>query len=201
MGFQKVVNTAEIVIEFLLNTKTVKNVLYAELLGGYNLADLTILADVVDANVAAAWLNDMTVDIDYVQTIVRGLEFENDQEVTVNTGAGPGTNLAGALPGNVTIAIKKTSGKTGRSARGRLYWNGVPSTFLSANENQMIQANLDDIVANLGSMRASINGTIWTSVLVSRFTAGAERPQGITFPWLGESAVNRNMDSQRRRLL
>ena len=201
MAFQRVPNTAAIIIEFLGNTVICQNTLYAEKLSGYDIADLQLLAATVDANVGAAWLDEISLDYAYVRTIVRGLDQENDFEVEDNTSAGPGTDVAGSLPGNVTISIKKSSGQTGRSARGRLYWVGTPRSFLAANENQMIPAKVADIVSNVGSMRGSIDGTVWTPVLVSRFTAGAKRAVGETFPWISESAVDDNMDSLRNRLL
>lgn len=201
MAFQKVVDTAEIVIEFNGNTKTVKNVLHAEKPGGYNLADLTALAVAVDANVAAAWLAEMTNQINYVQTTVRGLALENDQEVIVATSAAAGGRVSEANPGNVTFAVKKTSGLTGRSARGRLYWCGLSRDQLDINENLVDSVQAAAIVSNIGSMRGTINGTVWTPVIVSRFSAGVKRSEGKTFTWTGEASVDLEVDSQRRRLL
>ncbi|KKL06208.1 hypothetical protein LCGC14_2598340 [marine sediment metagenome] len=201
MVFQAVPDTAECVLEFLANTVTMKNVIHALKPGGYSLADLTVLADTVDASIAAAWLGQMSQDVTYVQVTVRGLAFENDLEVTVNTSSAAGTVLAPALPGNVTMAVKKSSGLTGRSARGRLFWIGLTAGQLDANENQVGVVAAADIVSNIDSLRASIAGTVWSPVIVSRFLNKVKRPFGITFPWIANSTVDRNVDSMRPRLL
>ena len=200
MAFQAVPNTAEIIIEYLGNGEPMINTLYAEKPSGYLLVDLAALAFTVDANVASAWLPDQSMDVSYVKTTVRGLGAENDIEVENNTGAGPGGTLTKGLPNNVTIAIKKTSGLTGRSARGRCYWIGMPAADLDADENVVSASYVTDVVANMNSMRGSIDGTVWDAVLVSRFTGGAKRPTGVTFPWLSNVAVDGFVDSQRGRL-
>ncbi len=201
MAFQAVPDAAEIVIEWSGNSKITKNVLAAVKPGGYNLADLTVLADLVDLNIGVSWLAEATNEINYVQTIVRGLAFENDQEVIVNTTAGPGELVSEALPGNVTFSIKKTSGLTGRSARGRIYIIGLADSQLAPNENQLTQAVVDALVFNVESMRGSISGSVWTAAIVSRFSNGLKRDPGTVFTWTGSSAVNNNIDSQRRRLI
>lgn len=200
MAFQAVPDTAEIVIEYVGNGQPMVNTLYAKKTGGYSLADLTALAVVVDANVTSAWLPDQTQDVSYVKTTVRGLAVENDQEAIVTTGAAAGGIATKGLPNNCTLAIKKISGQTGRSARGRCYWIGLPSTDLTTDENVVDTAKVATIVANMNSMRGSIEGSVWTAVLVSRFTGGAKRATGVTFPWLSNVAVDNNVDSQRGRL-
>ncbi|KKK69595.1 hypothetical protein LCGC14_2932440, partial [marine sediment metagenome] len=96
---------------------------------------------------------------------------------------------------------KKTSGQTGRSARGRLYWIGLTTAQLDVNENMIGAVAAAAIVTNIASMRGSIGGSVWTPVIVSRVNAGVKRPEGKTFTWTGESTVDTNVDSQRRRLL
>ena len=165
------------------------------------MTDLQALADVADANVAAAWLQDMSLDYAYVQTKVRGLQFENDQEVFQNAGAGPGTLATQALPGNVSVAIKKTSGLTGRSARGRLFWVGLAREQLDTNENLSTQVAIDAIVANMESMRGSITQLGCIAAIVSRFSNGVARDPAVTFTWTSNVAVDRQVDSLRGRLL
>lgn len=201
MAFQKVVDAAEAVVEYSFNTQVFKNVLYASLAGGYDLADLTSLADVVDAAVASNWLAQQSEDLTYVKTTVRGLALENDQEVENNDGTGIGVVLTSAFPGNVSISIKKSSVLTGRSARGRLYWIGMPTSKVGANQNIVIQNYLDDVVTAVDAVRIAINVSAWTAALVSRFTAGAPRSEGKLFDWTSTSAVNTTVDSMRRRLL
>lgn len=202
MAFQPVPDTAEIDIIFTLNGETCQNVFYAELEGGYTLADLQALADAVDIQWDTAWKADQPPEVLYVRTEVRGLANENDFLASANASAGAGTNVSSALPNNVTFAVKKESGLTGRSARGRTYWIGIPQAELSASdENTLNSAYVTAVVSNVNAIRTVINVTgLWVAVLVSRFTAGAQRSEGKTFVWVATTNVNNVIDTQRGRL-
>lgn len=200
MAFQPVTDTAEIVVKYNMSLEAMFNVFHAEKVGGYTLADLQLLADTVDAVIGTNWLAIQTQDAVYQETLVRGLASINDQEAVSSTSAGPGLVVSEALPGNVTLSIKKGSGQTGRSARGRIYWIGLPTVDLSTNENQILALKRDDIVQAVDTMRNAIEGTVWTPVIVSRFTGGLKRAAGETFNWTTVTAVNDNIDSNRKRL-
>lgn len=202
MAFQPVVDTAEINVIYTLNGATLQNVFYAALVGGYTLADLDSLSAGIDLQVDGSWKAIQPIEAFYSRTEVRGLALENDLVSINNTNAGVGLSPAETLPNNVTLAVKKESGFTGRSARGRTYWIGIPRDFLdSTNENDMDAIRVTNIVAAVDAIRTQIIGLpLWTPVLVSRYTAGAQRPAGLLFPWIGCSAVNNQVDTQRGRL-
>lgn len=201
MAFQSVPNGAEIVITYSGHGQEFKNVLNATHLGGYVLADLVALAVAVDASVAADWLTIQSLDYIYLNTVVRGLEFINDQEVLNSTNTGPGLGAAAALPDNVTLSVKKSSGLTGRGARGRLYWIGTTLTQIATNENQYTTAGAAQILGSVGAMRNAIAATTWVPAIISRYLDGVKRAQGAAFPWISTVLVNNNVDSQRRRLI
>ena len=201
MAFQKVVNTAEINVNYIQNLETLQNTFYARFGGAYALANLVTLAFAVDTLVATNWLPLQTLDCSYVSTDVMGLNAENDFTATDNGGAGPGTDLATGLPNNVTVSIKKSSGLSGRSARGRNYWIGTPRDKLDTNENFLTFAYGTFIEDAIDDVRGVINAQFnWEAVLVSRFQGGAKRSEGVTFPWVASTLVNLAIDSQRGRL-
>lgn len=200
MAFQPVPDTVEVTLVFTQNLENLTNSFHAELAGGYVLADLITLAAAVDTLVVSEILPIISQDCLYVRTEVRGLAVPNDLFVENGAGTGTGGVLTEGLPNNVTLSLKKISGFTGRSARGRWYAIGMSVNHLDTNENQIIQARVDDWVAALEGLRGGIVAGAFTPVIVSRFTAGAQRPTGVTFDWLGTVAVNRNVDSQRGRL-
>lgn len=200
MAFQSVPETAEIVIKYLGNTQNMVTVLQARLPGGYALVDLIALAAAVDAAVATSWLPIQTLDVTYIDTTVRGLEFINDQETANGSSSGPGASVNTGLPGNVTHSIKKSTGLTGRSARGRVFWIGMPRNVLQINENLLTIADSQAIEDAVDAMRVAIAATIWTPVVVSRFLDKLPRTTGATFTWIASQAVDINVDSQRRRL-
>jgi len=202
MAFQKVDNTVEINVIYTLNLETVQNVFYARFGGEYALANLQSLADAVGSTVGVEWLPLQPIEAVFVRTEVRGLENENDLFASSLNGAGSGADIVEAYPNNVTFSIKKTSPFTGRSARGRSYWIGIPQDKTSApDENHITDAYRDAIVAALEDIRIIINATFnWQAVLVSRFTGGAKRTEGMTFDWIGSTAVDKRIDTQRNRL-
>jgi len=202
MAFQAVVDTAEIDMIFTLNGVPAQNVFYAKMPGGYVLADLAALATQIDLNWQGNWRTEQPAEVSYVRTEVRGLALQNDLLASNNSSANPGTHISAALPNNVTFAIKKESGFTGRSARGRTYWIGIPqSEIRTADENTLAAAYITLLLANVDSVRTSIVAVgTWTPVLVSRFTGGVQRPFGETFPWVATSNVDNRVDTQRGRL-
>lgn len=202
MAFQAVPDTAEIDIIYTLNAVIVQNVFYAELVGGYLLADLQALAAGVDLQVQGTWKAQQAPEAQYIRVEVRGLALQNDLVATASLSTGPGVHTGNALPNQVTFSVKKTSGFTGRSARGRCYWIGVPdNTLQGGDENLLIGAYATDVVTAVDSIRIAISNIgLWIPVLVSRFTSGAKRPLGVTFPWVGSVNVDNRVDTNRGRL-
>lgn len=202
MAFQKVTDTAQIDHIFTQNGETVQNVYYAKRPGGYSQADLQALADVVDAIFLTTYVTEQPPEVTYVRTEVRGLSVENDLTATQNAGTGIGTNAGPSAPNQVTFSIKKASGLTGRSARGRTYWIGVPRTVLDVlNENFVIAAWAASVVADVDFVRNQIETvSLWEAVLVSRFSGGVKRTEGVTFPWVSTLNVDLRVDTLRGRL-
>jgi len=202
MAFQPVVNTVAIDVLFTQHSEPMQNVFYAELDGGYVLADLAALALRCAMEVDGGWQVHQAIETVFVRVEVRGLAVINDLLATDNTGNGAGANVSGALPNNVTFAVKKESGLTGRSARGRCYWIGTPSgKLLSTNENEITTSYVADVIGAVDGMRLAIASVgLWKPVLVSRFTGGLPRATGKTFPWISTVAVDNVIDSQRGRL-
>lgn len=200
MAFQRVPNTVEITVVMQQNLEIVTNTFHAELGVIYTLAQVQALALLVDGLVAAQLVPLMTLDSQYLRVEVRGLDSENDLFAENNDNTAIGGDPSTGLPNSVTLSIKKASGQTGRSARGRWYIVGIPSNTLATNENQLLQAEADLWLSALEGVRTGVAISIWTPVIVSRFTAGLPRAEGKTFPWLSVVLVDRNVDSQRNRL-
>lgn len=202
MAFQAVVDAAEIDHIMTLNGVTVQNTHYARLVGGYGLADLQALADEIDLIFTTTFKTDTPSEVTYVRTEVRGLAFENDLVAIQAAGTDTGTHGGDALPNQVTFSIKKSSGLTGRSARGRTYWIGVPdSETVAADENFLTATYVANIVADIDFVRNRIATVgLWEPVLVSRFSGGVKRAFGVTFPWISTTNVDTRLDTNRGRL-
>lgn len=202
MAFQAVVNTVEVDVIYELNGEIAQNVFYAKFGGTYALANLQALADAVGTIVGSDWLPLQPVEAVFLRVEVRGLTVENDLFATSVVGAGDGEDIIEAYPNNVTFSVKKVSGFTGRSARGRSYWIGIPTDKTSSpDENHVTGAYRDDLVAAIDVIRTTINAEFnWDAVLVSRFSGGVKRAAGVTFDWVGSVAVDDRIDTQRGRL-
>jgi hypothetical protein len=104
------------------------------------------------------------------------------------------------MPLNVTLAIKRISGLTGRSARGRIFWSVIPISGMQLDRNYVTQAWRDDAVAACNGLSVLGIGAGWLPVIVSRFSGGAKRPTGVTFPLTAYTTTDLRVDSQRNRL-
>lgn len=199
MAFQSVPNTAEAVVQYTWGGQAVANVLNFVRPGGYDIASLTTLAAVVDLWVDGSLLPMMSNEITYVQTLVRGLENANDLEVTDNTSTGTGTAAQPSVPNNVAFCVTHRTGFTGRSARGRTYLPGMldSNTIGSTAWAASLGTQVDTAFASLNSLAAAAG---WQFAVVSRFTAGALRPVGVTFIITASEVRNLLIDSQRGRL-
>lgn len=202
MAFQPVINTAEIDVIYTLNLEVCQNVFYAKFGGAYTQANLQALADAVGGAVQGNWLPLQPPEAAFIRTEVRGLTIENDFFAISLIGAGSGGDIVEAYPNNVTFSIKKASGLTGRSARGRTYWIGIPQDKTSApDENHITDAYRDALVLAVSAIKDTINAEFnWDAVLVSRFSGGVKRPTGVTFDWATTLAVDKRIDTQRNRL-
>lgn len=200
MAFQACPNCAEVTVVFTANVERVANVFHAEKPGGYDQADINALANLVDQYAASQLLPIMSEDVKYEMVEVRGLDSPNDLIDQDGTNSAFGAVLSAALPNNVTLSLKKTSGFTGRSARGRWYCVGIPTDMLTANENVFDATDVDAWVAAVDRIRFEVEQSTWNAVILSRYANGVLRDEGETFPWASVVAVNENVDSQRRRL-
>lgn len=200
MAFQPVLATAEAVVQCLQNTAIVTFSMYAKQAVAYDGDNLQELADATDLWMGTELLPLLCSQFSYTQTNVRGLEQENDLERSADTSTGAGGVATNLLPNNVAWVVKRLSGLTGRSARGRVYVPGIPSSYLSSNENFLSQTPADDILAAFNEFQSYLDGTGWTEVIVSRYTGGSKRLIGVTFPVENWAYTDFRVDSRRDRL-
>ncbi len=200
IAFQSVPDTAEVDVLYDQNGQTLQMTFYAEFSTPYVQTDINNLAGLADAAIGVSFLPLQTLDATYLRTEVRGLTSIIDLAAVDAGAAGPGAGISGSLPNQVTFAVQRNAGLTGRSSRGRVFWIGLQSGDLSPDENVVITINAVAIVAAIENMRLELNKSGWTSVIVSRFTGGVKRPTGITNDWINTLAVDTRVDTLRGRL-
>lgn len=197
MAFIPVTNTMKVDFIYHIGTTFATNTLYV----GASTAPDSAVVQLV-ATYAAAWWNDhvkplqpSTVALDHVE--VRDLTLADSwygsATVTPNTGTKAGT----ILPMNATLAVKFSSGKAGRSYRGRNFWIGlcegdVEGDFVSQSTRDAIQAAYLAWSAEVGD-----HDHFW--YIVSRQHNNVQRTSGERSFVTGVS-IESTVDSQRRRL-
>lgn len=116
-----------------------------------------------------------------------------------------GVSASAALPNNVTIATKLSTGRVGRSYRGRFYFLGIPEAYLSTDKQSLlpvVQTALNDFVNELISNLQLSSMSLAVASLYSGVDVNHKpipRTAGILTDVIG-SSVNATLDSQRRRL-
>jgi hypothetical protein len=141
----------------------------------------------------------MSTSSTFVSVTVRGLELENDTVVVSTAAAGLGAQASTPLPNNAAFVITKRSLQTGKSARGRFYWGGIPQNALGSVVT-ITQGFADGLVEMLEALLALLQAINWVLVIVSRYSNGVKRTEGLTFQIASFEARNTLLDSQRGRL-
>lgn len=110
-----------------------------------------------------------------------------------------GLDGASGSPGNVALAVSFRTVNRGRSFRGRNFVSGIPNDQIAGNTIQpaVIEA-VQGAYVDLLDRHNTIGEGQW--VVVSRFTDGAPRTEGVATTITSVSIVDPLVDSQRRRL-
>lgn len=200
MAFQSVPDTAEMTIVGEMAGELIINTYHAKKEGGYTLTDLTDLAHVGDL----WWDSDMQVLVGtqytYLRTHVQGLNAAIDLEAEDSTHTGSvGTQSGGGLSNNATVSIKRSSGFTGRGARGRVFWPALTEDIL-LDTTHVTSVWLDGVVTALDNLKDAINDAGWLHVIVHRVAAGVVLSPAQTFEVIQYVGVDNAIDSMRRRL-
>jgi hypothetical protein len=111
-----------------------------------------------------------------------------------------GTRVGNTMPANVAYCIKLSSGLAGRSKRGRMYWFAMAEDDVA--DNFVTVSYSAAVVAAVDALSSLLVGTIdnYALSVVSFFFEGQPRTEGVPQTILSGVAVDRRVDTQRRRL-
>lgn len=200
MAFQQVPDTVEIGVFGRMQSINMQNTYHAHKSGGYSQADIDLLAAAIDDQVTTSFIPRWSDNLTYVGVEVRGLDAETDFTSFDGSGTGPGAVSGTPLPNSVSYTVKKLSGLTGRSARGRVYIFGLSVATLDTNENFISSTFAAHFTTSVEAVRDRIDAEGWTPVIVSRFNAGVKRSVGVNFEWVSTAAGSNRLDSRRDRM-
>lgn len=198
MAFIPVPDVIQVEVRAVLVSRPVENTFYYLVPGVIDQELLDAVAetarDYVEENAAifsTAWL-------------FNGVYARDLSDSTFLSALAPATDVingtqSGPLPNNASFAIKRTSGFSGRSARGRIFWMGMCDSYLSST-NTVASVSANSMVSWLEGLDAAIASEGVTPVIVSRFNAGVPRTTGVTYVITDWSYTDLQVDTQRGRL-
>jgi hypothetical protein len=198
MAFIPVHGVAEVQMIFSDGSNQMENTYYAFSDAGWNEASLLALAaDFAAWDLAGAReMRSNTVGL--IKVICRDLTTETAPTVEIPvTPTQYGALESAVMPGNVTLAIKRSGSLSGRSYRGRIYWIGLTETQCTAN--RISDSSRNAILGYLDDLTDTLAGSDILLGVVSRYTAGAPRTTGV-FTSTPHWSADVDLDSQRRRL-
>lgn len=166
--------------------------------GSFGVAEMGLLAAYMknwwDTNLKSL----VTQDCSLVQIDCKDMTSQNAPGINYTTGLPiVGTAATEGNPTNVTVAIKLTTGLSGRSYRGRIFHIGLPQTTVTADA---VDNNVLTALHSAYSILQSAPLTDWELVVASQYTNGAWRTSGVVTP-VEAIAGDGYLDSQRRRLI
>lgn len=184
-------------------SQTCENVYHVQMPGGSgaaNPADMNSLAAVFNAWETASMIGERSSAA--AMTDIRVRDLSTDSGLIIEhapTGAVQGTIPGTPLPGNVTLAVKWTTGLGGRSFRGRTYHIGLAiGAVVNNTVNNSAVVNLVAAYSNLLT-RVTESG-FGQLVVVSYAHNKFWRATAVSTP-IAACSINANLDSQRRRLI
>lgn len=199
MVYVPVSNTAQAEIRYTYGTEKFENTLYFQRSQAIDQTAMQALADYV----AQFWYDELRPF--QISSVVLREVFVTDL-TTQTSGVAvsllhegvAGAYVGGtALPVNVTASIAFRTASRGRSYRGRNYIVGMSTAQISGNN--LTAQILADYTAAYEALITTPLAT-WTWVVVSRFSNGSPRTNGVATPIVSCGFADQVLDSQRRRL-
>lgn len=194
-------NTASIEMIYSLSTEVYENVFHVYKSTPFSLADLQALRAVMDSydNTSGKNLRNTAAFLTRIRT--RALDtpaspLEDYYLPTPRGGTLSGTNLP---PLNVAFCVKLSTGKQGRSQRGRVYFGGLSATQIS-DPGHVLQGTANNMVASLATLMSNLAAAGYTLCITSYRANKAWRSTAQNTAVITAVAVDTALDSQRRRL-
>lgn len=201
--FQPVDKTVELTVQGTLAGEMVENKFYAKGVSAITAAMCDILAHVLDAWVDSQFLGQLPSEYIYVRSIARDLTAEASFESVDVTHAGAvGALTTSFEPNNVTLAVHRATGLSGKKAKSRIYWPGISGTAL-ATPNTVTSAFGSACIAILDQLKSDITSdtsNTWKYGYVQRVLDHVKLPAGNFIEVISHTLTDLILDSMRDRL-
>lgn len=198
MAFIPIPNTVQVETVFEVHGERCENVYHCQFQAAYDATDIANLLDVFRDWWTVNFRGDNTPEVSLVNLIGTDMDSQTGPRVEDATGlplAGTGTGQA--MPGNVTLAVRWLTDQRGRSFRGRTYYIQLREATIDGNV--ITAGTATDIADGFAQLLTDVSTFGAPLVVASRFSGGAPRTTGLA-TLITSVFVDRNVDSQRRRL-
>jgi len=146
------------------------------------------VADWVNGNYNNCWAENVSSDRVVVTDVTAVDSFQSELPVNAS-----GTLVGVAVPSQNTLAVKKSTGKSGRANRGDLYvWPATTAQLEILDANLFIESYRDTCLSELNELITILNGAGFALVVASQAT-------GLTRVVKSFVVTDRLVDSQNRR--
>lgn len=199
MAFVPVEDTAKISLVGFLSGESFVNTLHVKKAGALLTTDLSNITAIMAGWVSAVYRDNISTAMTW--TRINVLDLSSETAPSLDTPISPtisGANVSGSQANNVALVISLRSLARGRSSRGRWYAGGIPRDQ-STSSVAVSTAYTSAMGADFSTLLNNLRVADYTPVVVSTYTNGAQRTEGVTFPITG-IIIDTAMDSQRRRL-
>jgi hypothetical protein len=199
MEYVPVDRAAQFELRYLWDTERVENVLYFYESTGWTVSSMTTTAQAL-FNWWATNLRPLQPS-NLILNEVYATDLTTQTSSTasfVPASGNVGTSASASMPNNVALAVSFRTANRGRSGRGRNYFPGLTEATVSVNE-----VSATTVTAIENAYKLLLNGT-WAGgggwSVVSRYTNGQPRANGLVQPVINAVVVDATVDSMRRRL-
>jgi len=200
MAFIPAPNLVSVEFRTTWDAQQCENRINVDLLQAPTVANCQALATACHAWWVANVVSITPASLELREVFVRDQSQLNGFAATASpSGPVPGTHNSPSLPNNVSICASVRTLFTGRSARGRWYWQGLMEDQVTGNTvSGGALADIDAALTNLAGVIAAM-GHFW--VIASYISNGAPRVGGPVYFVVNDIIfVDSTVDSQRRRL-
>jgi hypothetical protein len=201
--FQPVDKTIELTVQGTLAGELVENKYYAQGAMAITGPMVTALAAVLDTWVNGSMLALLPTNYIYTRSIARDLTVEASFEaVNITHSGATGAISTAVAPNNVTLAIHRYTGLSGKKAKSRVYWPGISDSAL-ATANTVTSTFGGAVIGALDTLRAAIlldSSNTWTYGYVQRVLNGVKLSAGVFVEVFFHTLTDFIIDSMRDRL-
>lgn len=200
--FVPVTNVLQVEFRYRVFSQNVENVMYfgsEDLEMVWDSAKADDLMDAIEVEWGVTY--EPLVCTDVVLTELYCTDLSSETAPTYNKVLNlTGTHLGSSLPTGSTFTTTFVTQGRGRSSRGRNYWIALPENEVVGNQvDADYQGSILSWYGNLASTLQLLTPPI-VQYVVSRFSEGAWRTNGLAQLVTAYRSADLNVDSQRRRL-